>query len=348
MAMTEPRRGFCFRRRASQELRTISGVAHLDFDSGVNSQSPKTVRYVCIPGSPFTGSTLLGTLLNDHPSCASIGAAVGLLARADLSTYRCSCGALFRECEFWNDIATRTRSLGYPVNVFETDFWNTHLRLSQNRMVNAALVRSLGWDLLNRLRDALVLRSSSARRAVTAVGWHSWSLARAVLDRTGKSVFVDTSRDHQRPKYLSMHPLLDVRVIHLVRDPRGNAASIMKHTGADAATAARQWRHYNVEAARVRRYLPPQSWMSLRYEELCADPERVLNQISSFLGIDSVSRQHAAFNPDSHIIGNKARLQGRREIREDRSWQNTLREPDLARIARIAGSTSRRLGFNWP
>jgi hypothetical protein len=307
-----------------------------------------TVRYVCIPGSPFTGSTLLGRLLNEHPQCASIGAAVGLIARADLSTYRCSCGRLFRECEFWHQIEGRTRELGHPVNVFSTNFWNTHLRLSPNRLINAALVRSLGRDGLNRLRDALVLKAPRVRAAVAEMGWNSWSLASAVLERAGKSVFVDTSRDHQRPKYLAMHPRLDLRVIHLVRDPRGNSASIMKHTGTDVSTAARQWKHYNVEAARVRQYLPAGSWMSLRYEELCADPTGVLDRIADFVGVDRARPDQGAQTGDAHIIGNKARLRGRSEIREDRSWEETLGQADLARIARIVGSASHSFGFNWP
>jgi hypothetical protein len=63
------------------------------------------------------------------------------------------------------------------------------------------------------------------------MGWATWSLASAVLERTGKRVFVDTARDHQRPKFLATHPRLEVKVIHLIRDPRGNAASIMKHAG---------------------------------------------------------------------------------------------------------------------
>ena len=70
------------------------------------------IRYVCMPGSPFTGSTLLGLLLNEHPQLASIGAATGLIRTVDLSTYACSCGKLFRECEFWAYVATRTRELG--------------------------------------------------------------------------------------------------------------------------------------------------------------------------------------------------------------------------------------------
>jgi hypothetical protein len=305
-------------------------------------------QYVCIPGSPFTGSTLLGTLLNEHPDCASIGAAVGLPRRPDLSTYLCSCGARFRECDFWNDIAGRTASLGHPVHVFQSGFWNTHLRLSRWPLLDGLLVRSLGANGLNDARDAVVSRVPGAREAILRMGWNSWSLASAVLARTGKSVFIDTSRDHQRPKYLAMHPQLDVKVIHLFRDPRGNSASIMKHTGADVATAAKQWRHYNVEAQRVRRYLPESAWLSLRYEDLCADPAAVFDRISDFLGVKRAVIQIGSRARDSHIIGNKMRLKAVSEIREDRSWQTRLDGADLAVIARIAGPTSRGFGYDWP
>ncbi|MBA2458076.1 MAG: sulfotransferase [Gemmatimonadales bacterium] len=306
------------------------------------------IKYVCLPGSRFTGSTLLGSLLNEHPDCSSIGAATGLIRRTDLRTYQCSCGELFRKCEFWNSIEARTRTLGYPVNVFDTNFWNTHLRLSRNRVVNGWLARSLGWDPLNRVRDSIVGKSPRARAAISKMGWNTWSLASAVLGRTGKTVFVDTARDHQRPKYLHPHPMLEVKVIHLVRDPRGNSASIVKHTGVDIATAARQWTHSNAEAARIRRHLPQESWMSLHYEALCADPAGVLDRISDFLGIGRPSLQQGFRNGVSHIIGNKMRMKGLAEIREDLSWQTTLGGAELSTIASISGSTSRSLGYNWP
>jgi hypothetical protein len=308
----------------------------------------RRIRYVCVPGSPFTGATLLGSLLNEHPQCASMGEATGLISRVEVSSYRCSCGRLFIECDFWSHIAARTRALGHPVNVFQTGFWNTHLRLSRNRLINAVLVRSLRWDPLNDLRDAVVGNVSRVRTAIADAGWNTWSLASAVLERTGKSVFVDTARDHQRPKYLATHPLLDVRVIHLIRDPRGNSASIMKHTGADVVTAARQWRHYNTEAARIRRYVPPESWMSLHYEDLCVDPGGVLDRISDFLEVDRSEMQHGFGDRDNHIIGNKMRMKGIGEIREDLSWKTKLSGAELTTIARIAGPTSRRLGYDWP
>ena len=301
-----------------------------------------------MPGSPYTGSTLLGALLNEHHDCASIGAATGLIRRSQLSRYLCSCGEPFQECEFWHDIAARTRVHGYPVDVFKTNRWNTYLRLSQNRLLNVVLVRSLGQDSLNAARDAVVGRLATVRRAVAEMGWNTWSLASAVLERTGKTVFVDTSRDHQRPKYLARHPALDVRVIHLIRDPRGNSASTMKHAGVDAATAARHWRHYNVEAVRVKRYLPRESWLSLHYEDLCADPGAVFDRISDFLEVTRAPIQQAPRNVDSHIIGNKTRLKGIGEIREDLSWQTSLSNADLATIARIAGPMSHSLGYQWP
>ncbi|MEO6057273.1 MAG: sulfotransferase [Gemmatimonadales bacterium] len=306
------------------------------------------VRYVCMPGSPFTGSTLLGALLNEHAECASIGAATGLIRRTDLSTYRCACGRLFRECEFWNRVAVRTRALGHPVDVFKTGFWNTHLRLSSNRLANVALARSLRWSPLNEVRDAVVGVLPGARASISKSGWNTWSLATAVLEQTGKSVFVDTARDHQRPKYLAKHERLDVRVIHLIRDPRGNSASIMKHAGVDVAAAARQWRHYNVEADRVRRYLPPESWMTLHYEDLCADPAGTLDRISDFLQVSRAPTRPQAQSPERHIIGNSMRLRALSEIREDRSWETRLGQAELDVIARIAGPASRDLGGNWP
>jgi hypothetical protein len=318
-------------------------------DSAAGEQA--RIRYVCLPGSRFTGSTLLGSLLNELPDCASIGSAAGLIRRTDLATYRCSCGELFRECEFWQQIAARTRELGHPVNVYDTDFWNTHLRVSGNRLVNALLVRSLRWDPLNDIRDAVVGMVPGIRAAISEMAWNSWSLASAVLERSGKTVFVDTTRDHQRPKYLGQFPMLEVKVIHLVRDPRAGSASIMKHTGADVVTAARQWTHTNSEAARARRYLPEESWMSLHYEALCADPAGVFDRIADFLGIRRPMLQDGFRNPVSHIIGNKTRMKRVKyldEIREDLSWQTKLGSAELSTIARITGSTSRTLGYSWP
>ncbi len=211
-----------------------------------------------MPGSPYTGSTLLGLLLDHHPALASVGAATGLTSRIDPRTYRCSCGARYPECAFWRRVARRTAELGHPVAVFRTG-WSTDVRMSRRRWLNGVLVRSLGNLRLNAARDAVLWRGP-VRRRVAEAALASWSLATAVLEATGKEVFVDTARDHQRPKYLRGTPRLDVRVIHLVRDPRGNVASIVRHTGADVASAARRWRE---RLAPGRRRCAVRFWLAL-------------------------------------------------------------------------------------
>ena len=307
-----------------------------------------SVPYVCMPGSPYTGSTLLGMLLGNHPACASIGAATGLTARVDLATYRCSCGVRFTDCPFWGRIARRTAELGHPVTVFEKDFWNTHVRVSGRRSLNGLVVSSLGNEWLNAARDAVIGGLGPVRRTVAEARLASWSLARAVLEATGKEVFVDTARDHQRPRHLLGMPLLRVKVVHLVRDPRGNTASIMKHTGVDVARAARQWHHYNLEADRVRRLFTRDSWMLLHYEELCADPQGSLDRVARFIGVEPSPILEQMPTSEHHVIGNSMRLKALTEIREDRTWRDTLSERDLGVIARVTGATSHRLGYGWP
>lgn len=306
------------------------------------------VPYVCMPGSPYTGSTLLGFLLGSHPDCVSIGAATGLTARVDVATYQCSCGSRFEDCEFWRRVTSRTEELGHPVNVYESNFWTTHVRMSDQRWLNGLLVRSLGNDLLTDGRDAVIGSFGPIRRTLEEARRSTWSVARAVLDVTGKTVFVDTARDHQRPKYLAPSPDLDVKVIHLIRDPRGNVSSIMNHTGVDVEKASRQWKHYNREADRVKRFLPSESWMLLRYEDLCDDPTATLNRLAEYLGVKPAPVPDDLQAAGYHVIGNSMRLRGVGEIRQDEKWRERLTPSDLDTIARITGPTSRRFGLDWP
>jgi hypothetical protein len=306
------------------------------------------IRYVCLPGCGFTGSTLLGFLLNAHPECASIGAATGLVSSVDLATYRCSCGELMRECGFWRRVAERTRELGHPVDVHATGFWNTQFLITRQRWLDALLVRSLRLPRLTALRDLLLAELPPVRNRVLAIGSASAALARAVLEASGKRVFVDTARDHQRPKLLSRHPDLDVRVIHLVRDARANTASIMKHLGLDVVQAARHWERANVEAERTRRLFPAERWLRVRYDELCTDLQGTLDRISDLLGVGRFPAPANFREVEHHIIGNEMRLGGAGDVREDTSWRQRLSESDLAAIARTVGHTNRAFGFDWP
>lgn len=288
-------------------------------------------------------------LLNGHPECASVGEAAGRIKPSRFATYECSCGRQLGECEFWADVAQRTAQLGYPVDPRKKDLWNTNFRIAPYHALNVGLFRTLRSDLIDDLRDATLWRIPAVRRAIAARGDNSWSLARAVLDLTGKRTFVDTSRDHQRPKLLALNPRLDVYVVHLVRDPRGNSASIMKrHETDDATYAAKLWRKTNVAADRVRRFFPPDRWLRIRYEDLCADVSETLDRVCDFLQVRRFEPPADFRAGEHHVVGNPMRSASTGAIRQDTSWKERLSESDLDKIARVVGQVSHYFGYGWP
>ena len=107
-------------------------------------------------------------------------------------------------------------------------------------------------------------------------------------------MIVDSSKTGIRLKYLLRNSALDVRVLRLVRDGRAVALTYMdphryadairscparrgtgraRHRGVPLVPAARQWRRSQEEAAALLRSIDPARWITVRYEDLCADPD---------------------------------------------------------------------------
>jgi hypothetical protein len=56
---------------------------------------------VFVSGVGHSGSTLLGTLLNGHPSCAFVGETARIVSTEGK---HCSCGALLKDCDRWGPL----------------------------------------------------------------------------------------------------------------------------------------------------------------------------------------------------------------------------------------------------
>ena len=96
--------------------------------AGARSQSNKPVVAYILAAS-HSGSTLLAMLLASHPDVCTTGE-LKAQSLGDPDKYRCSCGALIRQCEFWNDIAARMASRGH---VFDITRSETHLTADATR-----------------------------------------------------------------------------------------------------------------------------------------------------------------------------------------------------------------------
>jgi len=76
------------------------------------------------------------------------------------------------------------------------------------------------------------------------------------------------------------------KIINLVRDGRDIAVEQLRSAFGprNIYSAAKIWKRSQREATRLRGLLPADTWLDVRYEELVAEPERVLRDVTAFLG----------------------------------------------------------------
>ncbi len=320
-------------------------------------------RMAYILAASHSGSTLLAILLGGHPEVCTAGE-LKASCMGDVDRYLCSCRAKIRECLFWDGVRREMADRGFDFDVADA---GTDLAAGAGPYVRRLLRPLHRGPAMECLRDAALSLSPGWRRRLSRFQERNAALAGAICARAGKGVIVDSSKVGVRLKYLLRNPALDVRVVRLVRDGRGVALAYADPARfADAADpalrgggaggdrademlaisgAAMEWRRSNEEAEAVLSGLDPRKWKAVRYEDLCADPERTLRSLFSFLGVDpGVGVGRLDFG-GLHVIGNGMRLDGPPRILLDERWREALTPRDLRVFDSVAGPMNRRYGY---
>lgn len=318
----------------------------------MSTESAGRISYLYVAGASFCGSTLLAFLLNAHPRMTSVSETCGVIPHANIpedaiESYPCSCGEPLLKCPFYREMETRIRAHG---STFDLRDWRTHFRVGHGRWLQALMTRPLPSTALQRLRYHAIQCLPGVRARTREVALRNVHFARSALAISNKQVFVDAQKDAARVQFLSRIPQLDLRVLHLVRDVRGGAASYIKHYPEknDARTATKKWLRANRAAARALHCVAADRRMTLRYDELCSDPQAAIRRIAEFAGVPAATIPEDYRRSEHHIVGNRMRTAGAREIRKDESWKSRLTAEDLATIRRFGGAANRRFGFDWP
>lgn len=298
------------------------------------------LAYIASPS--YSGSTLLTFVLGAHPSVATIGELKW--GEIDLATYRCSCGALLRECSFWQHVGDAVRERGFPFDLARpaTDFRCREAGATDRIM--RARVRGTAFE---QVRGALTAVAPAARRAMPVVREVNRAMIQTILDFQKASVFLDSSKDPVRLLHLMRTGHYRIRVIQLVRDVRGVANSARKNEGLEPRMAAREWLRTYGQVDRLRRMLGDDRVMLVRYEDLCADPRGVANSLFEFLGLARMEGELKIASADNHILGNQMRLSMSGGIHLDEKWRAGLSQADLAEIRSVAGKLHRAYGYEF-
>jgi hypothetical protein len=287
-------------------------------------------------------------LLDTHPAVVSIGelanSIAGIVASGKYREYTCSCGQPIRQCGFFREVQQHCGQDGVELDLhdFRINFGEGLGKISKKLWFGAPARHF--W--LQSARDKMMEMVPSYSRYVQQILHRTETIARAVLEVSGKQVLVDTSKGAARAFRMLDRSGLDFRLIHLVRDLRGVVHSYVKRESLTPAEVSRYWRRNQCAALELKRRLPPESYFCLRYEEFCYDPQGWLDRLCTFLGLEPAEIVSAVNDRPHHVIGNAMRLKPIPPIRSDESWREALSPKQLDVCERVAGDLNRRLGYS--
>lgn len=281
-------------------------------------------RVLLVVGSGRSGSTLFERAVGAAPGVTALGEVVHLWDRAVRDGELCGCGLRFHDCPFWS--AVGRRAFG-------------------------------GWDgvdvgrLVAARRD--VVRTRHVPGLLTGTPWHGWrverdhlldrltTLLRAAQAESGARLLVDSSK---MPAYaaLLMRADVDLRCVHVVRDPRGVAwsmrksvlrpeasgDSLMHRTG--VVESSLWWSAFDAVTAALRTRGTP--FMTVRYEDFVADPGGVVRGVLDFASVAPVpgdlthiDGSRIRLDANHQVAGNPMRFRvGEVPVRADEEWRNRL------------------------
>jgi len=305
----------------------------------MTATSPRKV--LSLVGAGRSGSTILSSILSEVPGVFGAGELRWLWAR-DLPQQRlCGCGAAPSSCPVWGP--TVERALSVPP-------------ARQSGPEAAALLREVaeaqqhvgGWSQRRRL-----LTSPDAGRDLdpeaTRVTRATVSVLDALFEVTGAHTIIDASKRPQEAALLAASGAFDHFVVHMVRDPRAVVYSwrrvkpLPAETGRAAMGTRSQrrtlmrWVENAAGAELLRRHVPADRWLFMRYEDFAAEPRDAVRRVLDLLGEPAdppfTGDDTVLLGPNHNLSGNPNRFTtGQVRIVPDHEWTRQLSRRDQAMI----------------
>ncbi|MCH2132769.1 MAG: sulfotransferase [Phycisphaerales bacterium] len=289
----------------------------------------RKTKIIYIVGCSRSGSTILDSILGSHDDVIGLGELEKVHEAGWCGEDYCGCGERVRDCEFWTAVHDRWTGETSADSQRYMELQGRYTRVRQLPRVVAVSRRAAGpFGTYSRLTVALY---------------------EAVLREAGTRTLVDSSKNPVRALALSRMPGVDLRLIHLVRDPRGVAASLMKAWKRDPRAGiqhdiaalgvnqvAKGWSLVTRLSDWILRRSPPENVVRLRYEDFLADPGASLSAIGRAADLDmsSVADQVISGDPihiGHTVAGNRLRMQQAVALRKKDDWERSI-DPEVRSV----------------
>ncbi|PXX54917.1 sulfotransferase family protein [Nocardia tenerifensis] len=280
-----------------------------------------TVLY--ITGMMRCGSTFLGNVLNELPRTTHLGERYFLYKNAlsgGGTNNLCGCGEPLVDCAMWKSLLHRRGGDAEAV-------WRYQQAHHRTRHT---LARTLDPRPANIATDA----AAEVYDHIAEVG--------------GSRLIVDSSKAPGEVPDLARRADVDLRVLHLVRDPRAAVASYSNVKSYLEPMpwwrTVGYWTAFNSASELLRVSVPRDRFLQFKYEWFVAHPHRALRTVLDFVGMSDqwpvvqelVSTDNTVRLHGNHTVtGNPDRLRtGEVAITDTRGWRS------MNRLTRVATAIS--------
>lgn len=302
-------------------------------------------RVLYVGGLGRSGTTLIERVLGELPGVCALGEVVHLWQRDVRDDELCACGKSFSGCEFWTAVGLRA--------------FGGWARVDVHRILALR-------ELIERTRHVPLLAAGAPgdlkALAVEYVDYYA-RIYQAAAAVAGATVVIDSSKHSALAHCLRYSEEIDLRILHVVRDPRAVAYSWTKRVvrpeaaGHDEMTrymparSAMLWNAQNAAFGLLRQR--GVSVRRLRYEDFVADPRGTVHKLAAYIGLDT-STNPLSFLENSSVelgqchsaAGNPMRFRtGRMELRPDNAWRKALPPRQRAVVGAICYPLLRSYGY---
>lgn len=304
-----------------------------------------TTRVLYVGGLGRSGTTLIERVLGELPGMCALGEVVHLWQRDIRDDERCGCGERFSGCEFWREVGAKAFGGWGRVDV--------HRILALQELVERT--RHIPMLAAGRRGDftALVLEYSE----------YYTKIYHAAAEVSGASVVIDSSKHSALAHCLRYSKDIDLRVLHVVRDPRGVAYSWTKTvarpetdgqeemTRYTPARSAVLWNASNAAFGLLRQR--GVAVRRLRYEDFLADPRGTVDKVAAFVGMDTsttalpfLTYTSVQLGQGHSAAGNPMRFTvGQLELRPDEAWRRAMPPRQRALVGAVCAPLLRSYGY---
>ncbi len=283
------------------------------------------MKILYIVGVGRSGSTLLERVLGAQPGWVNAGELNALFSRVSRQDQRCGCGVPFSQCPFWVEVG--------EVAFGGWDAVTDEVARLQPRVVRQRYVPRMMTGAM----------PADARRELDTYLDRHERLYRAIAEVSGAEVVVDASKSTAQLFALRRIDGLDLRVLNLVRDPRGVASSwsksdIRKPQSRDGEAMgtysphrlAVLWAALQAESTVLGSAATHAT--RVRYEDLVANPRTTVERALRAVGLpaaagalDHVGDSSVELGPSHGVAGSRTRfVHGRIDLRLDDAWHTAL------------------------